>query len=257
VVILHAALWVFAQVFRRTRSHASTVALVLVWVFLTRATMLGFYDAAWLLPGALGIDQMVRKKHGAAIACFLVSALISYRAVSFGVLGAWSFLALVRSQAPIATKLAHAMASAEVGAVVVWAFVMLIRHSPPDNHSADSALLPLSFLPKVYLAIGLLTAGALATISIPLGASVAVASVLAILHAGHNWHACLLIPSMLALPLAPRRPLWATVLLVAWFVFFCRYAFWFDPMTVIDEMLRFAEHGGKYFKEGPLRYFPP
>jgi hypothetical protein len=253
--ILHAALWALAHVFRRVESELWTGTLVLVWLFMCRITLLGFYDGAWLLAGALGVDQLVRKKHGPAVVCFLIAALISYRAVGFAVLGAWAFVGLIRSDVRPAYKASYTLGAALSCGVVGWAFLMLLRHSPHDQTGVTSALLPMSFVPWVLLAFGLGVGALLAgLVSMPLGLTVALGSGLAILHAGHQWHACLLIPALLALPLAKRTPLWAQILLVVWFLIFLRYAFWFEPFELVDEFLRFVEHNGTVPRE--FRAYP-
>lgn len=251
--IVHVALWAMAHVFRRVGSRLWIGVLVFVWIFMCRLTMLGFYDGAWLLAGTLGIDQMLRKKHGPAVACFLLSALISYRAVGFAVIGLWAFIELMKSDAKPAHKTAYAVAALVATSVVGWTFMMLVRHSPADQHGVSSALMPMSFIPYVILFFGLGVGAVIArSVSLPIGATVALTSGLSILHAGHQWHACLCIPPLLALPLAKERPLWAQVLLTFWFVFYLRYAFWFEPLEFVDELLRFTERSGLYV-EGGLR----
>lgn len=252
--IAHVTLWVFAKVFGRVGSHFWTAVLVLVWTFVCRITLLGFYDAAWLLAGAVGVDRMARKQYGPAVVCFLLAALTSYRAAAFGVLGAWAFIELMRSDAKRAHKLAYAAGAVVACGVVAWCFMMLMRHSPRDHHGVDSSLLPLTFLPYLFLSFGLGVGVLLAaSVSIPLGATVALASVLSILHAGHQWHACLCVPALLALPLAKRRPLWAQLLLAFWFLFFVRFAFRYDPLILLDELLRFVERNGAWV---PDRFRP-
>lgn len=244
-VFLHAGLWALAQVFRRVESKLWAGVLVLVWLFLCRATLCGFYDATWLLAGALGIDQMLRKKYGPAVLCFLASALLSYRAVGFAVLGLWAFVELMRSDARAASKATYGAAALVTCGVVGAAFLALLRNSPAEHNGVGSALLPMSFIPYVILFVGLGVGAVLAAfVSVPLGLTVAMISGLGILHGGHQWHGCLCIPALLALPLAKRQPLWAQVLLACWFVFFLRYAFWFDPMLIVDELLRFVERNG-------------
>ena len=64
------------------------------------------------------------------------------------------------------------------------------------------------------LAFGLVVGASSRRVSpLAVGASVMLASALSILHAGHHWHVCICIPSLLAFPLARRQPLWAQILL--------------------------------------------
>jgi len=245
LVISHASLWAIAHVFRRVGSMFWVGVLVLIWTFLVRITLFGFYDGLWLLAGAIGIDQLLRKKPGPALGYFVVAGMCSYRAAAFSVLAAMALIDLLRSDARRLPKIAYVSGAVVCGAIVVWSFAMLVKYSPHDG-AAGSPLLPMKFVGYSLLLFGLGVSALLAArVSIPIGLSVLLSSGLSIVHAGHHWHACVCIPPLLALPLATRQPLWAQVLLACWLLVFMRYAFLYDPFVLLDELLRFIERNGR------------
>jgi hypothetical protein len=79
VVITHAALWVIANLLRRPSAPLGIVPLVMVWLFSVRISLMGFYDAAWLLPGGLGLLFMNKGRSAAALVSFTAAALISFK----------------------------------------------------------------------------------------------------------------------------------------------------------------------------------
>lgn len=244
-LITHAALWALAPVFRRVASHFWTGVLVLSWIFLVRITLMGFYDGAWLLAGALGVDYLARRRPGPALACFVIANLTSYRAAGFAVLALYALIELLRGDARRVVKIAYLVGTAVSAAVVVWSFAMLVKYSPHDG-GAGSPLLPLKFTGIWLLVFGLLTGALLAVrVSKLVGLSVMLASALSILHAGHHWHVCICIPSLLALALARQKPLWAQLLMAFWFLVLMRYAFSYGPFGMMDEVLKFIELNGR------------
>lgn len=244
-IITHAALWAFAHVFRRVESKFWTGVLVLIWLFVARISLLGFYDGMWLLAGALGVDRLLRKQPGPALACFVVAGLSSYRAAGLAVLAIIALVEILRSDTRRVVKVAYVAGALVSAAVVVWSFAMLLRYSPHDGH-AGSPLLPMTFVGYALLLFGLGVGALLAArVSLAVGASVMLASGLSILHAGHHWHVCICIPSLLAFPLARRQPLWAQILLAFWLLVFMRYAFLYEPFVFLDELLQFVQRDGR------------
>lgn len=243
--LMLAALWNFAALMQREKSPVWTVVAVGIWIFALRAALMGFYDGAWLLAAALSVRALDRGDHAKSVLWFVASALISYRAACFAPFGLVAFWGLVRGADPAWKKAAVTIAAAIAALLVMWTFYMLVHHSPHEKSGADSPLLPLKLRGWTLLLAGLGLGVALGRKTTWLvGASIAVSTLLCILHAGHSWHGFVCYPPVLAFALSERKPAWAPVAIGVWIALFWRFAFFFEPFNWLEEVFLFIERAG-------------
>lgn len=242
-LIMHAALWAIGVVSRRVGSQAWMGVIAFIWIFSIRIGLMGFYDGAWLLTAALALHAMLEDRYAHAVLWFVASALISYRAACLGPIALVAFWRLVRSDAPIRTRVAVSIAAVVGCGVVALCFAALVKYGPKGDDGAHG----IAVNTYIWLVLGLCIIVALAVArgsSLLVGACVALSSVLGIAHGGHAWHGYVLIAPILALPLSPRRPLWVQITLGLWFVYVLQTFFGYPPLFFIDELARFfANHG--------------
>lgn len=249
MLIMTVATWHLGAIMRRVESPVWTVVLAAAWIFCIRASLMGFYDGAWLLAGLLSVRALERKEHARAVLWFVACALINYRAVSFapfGVLAAWK---LLTGDDPRWKKNVVIVLSAVSAVAVVLAFYAMVKGAPENKAGAESMLLPLRVRGWTLLLGGLGLAVVLfRTTSKLTGVSVAVSTLICIAHANHSWHGMVCIPPLVALSFSPRRPLWAQLALGLWMIVFWRFAFLFEPLHWIEELFVFIEQGGVVYK---------
>lgn len=243
-LIMHAALWGIAVIARRRATALVMVAVAFVWVISLRNALLGFYEGAWLLTGALAVDAMIRQRHARALAWFVASALLSYRAVCFVPLATVSLWEMARGGEALRTKLAvvaFGMASGAVVLLSAWAGA----HYGPQQMMEASPLLPLRVEGWTIIVVGTIVAVLLAWATSPLvGVTILSSTALAILHGGAGWHAMVCAAPLFAFVLARRRPTWAQATFLAWLVFYIQKGFWTPPLLWLDELVRLINVGG-------------
>jgi hypothetical protein len=230
---------------RRVASPVWTTVLVAAWIFAIRSSLMGFYDGAWLLTGALMVRALERKDFARAVLWFVASALINYRASSLAPFGLYAFWCLVSGADPLRKKIAVTVVSALSALVVVTTFWCLVHYSPHDKEGVESVFFPMKFRGWFLLGLGVgLGALLFRETSRLTGVSIALGTVLCILHAGHSWHGFLCFPPLLALSIAPRRPVWAQIAVGLWMVLFWRFAFYFEPFNWLEEIFVFVQKDG-------------
>lgn len=251
-VIMHAALAKMIPLVNAVRSRLYGGLFVLMWIFAVRVSLLGFYDGAWLLFGALSIDALVKDRPLRSTVFVVIAALISYRAVSLAPIAFVAFVRMWLGSEPPAKKIAVTTFAVVAGVIVTACFWALLHYSPkgPDAmQGVGSSLMPLSFRPYVVLYTGLGAAAFLTyRTNLLVGACTALCTVFAILHGGHTWHGALCFAPMLALPLSTRRPFVAQLVLAFLVLFLWHMAFDYDIFRFLEEVIRFIEWDGKYNK---------
>lgn len=242
-LVMHAALFAIAMVMRRVGSSVWTALVVFLWIFCVRVSLLGFYDGAWLLTAALAVHAMQSGRNARAVLWFVASALVSYRAACLAPIALVAFCDMLRGSDTVRTKTVVTALSAFGGAIVIACFGALVRYGPKGDDGAHG--MAWGYYAYVILGLGVVTALLVARgAGLLVGASVALSSLLAILHAGHNWHGLVCVAPLFAMALAKRRPVWTQMLVAAWFVVFLQFVFAYPPLLWVEEMIRFVERSG-------------
>lgn len=258
--LMHGALAATIPVVRRVREPIFTALFVILWIFGVRATLLGFYEGAWLWCAVLGVRALKDDKPDWAVLWLVASTVISFRAVALAPIGLAAWIALVRAPASARLTVARKLgitAVAIVGcAVVLWTFAVILKHGPPPKpgdptHGVGSMLLPMSFRPWVILYLGLGIGVITAIIVDPVvGSTTALCTVLAIFHAGYPWHGTICFAPFLALALS-RRPSFPGLILIGFWILYILYsAFAYGPFRGVEELIRFFEYNGNYSHPG-------
>jgi hypothetical protein len=248
VLITHAALWVIGTLLRRPESPYGTLPLAMLWLFSVRLALMGFYDGAWLLPGAIAVAQMTKGRSAAALLWFTAAALVSYRGAAFlpmALLALWRFLA---QEYPRTRRLA-VLGLCGVGCTLIvatfWALNKYAPQSAELRQGVDSPLLKMS--PRSYFVIllGVVFPVLLARFEgLTVGTAAAVAAVLSFLHAGHSWHGTLCIPMLMSSALSNRNTWRGTIFAVLFVALIWQFAFYFSPFQFFEELLRFCSLRG-------------
>lgn len=244
-LITHGALWGIAVIARRRGTPLVMAAVAFVWIICVRNALLGFYEGAWLLTGALAVDAMTRSRHARALAWFVASALISYRAVCFVPLAAVALWQMLRGPDAPRTK-ALTLAFAGAASVIVLWCAWAGTHYGPHQMMEASPLLAMGPDTWSVLVVGAVVAVFLGYgVSLLMGVTVVTSTALAVAHGGDAWHATVCAAPLLAFVIAPRRPLWTQVVFCLWLVFYIQKGFWTPPLLWLDEILRLIRlHGG-------------
>lgn len=246
LVFMTAANWHLAALMRRVKSPVWTAVLVLAWIFNIRCVLLGFYDGAWVLCGLLCVLALDRKKPAQAVLWFVACALINYRAVSFTPFGVVAFWQMMRGDDPRWKKLVVTVVSAVCALAVITTFYWMYKGSPHDKTGAESPLLaqPIRLWTILLGGLGLALVIHHASRSPMAGFTVALSTVLCLVHGGHSWHGMMVYAALAAFSLAERRPVWAQIALGVWMCVLWKFTMGFDPLAWIEELFVFAERGG-------------
>lgn len=242
-LIMHAAMWVIALVARRVGSATWMALIGFLWFFSIRIGLLGFYDGAWLLTGALAVHAMLEERFARAVLWFVASAWISYRAACLVPIAALAYWRVMRSDAPIKTRIGVTAVAAVGGAVVVACFRALVKYGPSGDDGAHG----LHMTTSLWIVLGLFFALAIAVArgaSLLVGVCVALSSGLGVLHGGHCWHGYVLVAPILALSLSEKRPRWVQIALALWFAYALQTFFAYPPLFFLDELARFFANRG-------------
>lgn len=244
VLLTHAALWAFSTLARRVGSHVWTAVVAVFWIFMVRTALMGLYEGAWILTATLAVDALRRSLPARSLLWLAATALLSYRAVCLVPLAVVALAKLPRSNETMPAKVSSVAVGGVAVVVVIACARALLRYGPGElGHSAFIPLQPYGWLLLgVGIAVAVFTA---VNGSLLVAACVAFSSFLSLYHAGHNWHATVLVTPLFAIVLARRPPLATQIALGLWLVFYLQYVFGYPPLIWLDELLRFVERGGR------------
>jgi hypothetical protein len=248
VVITHAALWVVDSLLRRPGKAYGFLPVLMLWLYSLRVALMGFYDGAWLLAGAVATTHLARGRNAHALIWFTVAGLTSYRAaalVPLATLALWQYStdgSGWRKKLPI---LATAVVGCSVVLVTFWALNHYSPHSAELRAGADSPLLRFSARTYAVVAIGWV-----ATIALSIAASgltavtAAVSTLLSVLHGGHWWHGFVCTPVLLSLGVVPTKMARGVPIALLFVALMWQFAFDYQPFRFLDELLLFVQRDG-------------
>jgi hypothetical protein len=221
-------------------SFGTALVVVLCWLHLTRTGLQGFYDAAWIVAGLLGLQALARKDDSALL-WLSAATLLHFRAVVLLPLGmaalanaVWRKPAAQWPYLHLATSGAFTILSAATFILVApsssgfWEFPPLLESG---QHVAITAVVASSFLAAV--------AGTKWDNPYT-GAIVAITGILALIDLRYWWHGSMLLAAPLSVNFSgqARRPELARIVLVAWAVLLQALAWGGLPNAVIREIAR-------------------
>lgn len=250
MLIMTAANWHLAAFMRRLKSPGWTALLVFVWIFNIRASLMGFYDGAWLLAGLLCVRALEQKKYAPSLLWFVACAFINYRAIGFLPFGLLAFWGFVRGGDPPWKKLVVLAVTGVAALMVVTTFYWMMKNGPKEHTAgADSPLLPLKVRGYSLLAIGFALAAWLWRSTSKLTAvTLGLATVFCVVHGGHSWHGLLAFPPLVALSISDKRPPWAQIAIAVWMLLMLRFTMFFEPWNWVEEIYVFIERDGAIVK---------
>jgi hypothetical protein len=80
------------------------------------------------------------------------------------------------------------------------------------------------------------------------GITLALSTILSIVHGGHSWHGMQCLPPLVALSMAERRPIGAQIAVGVWLLTMLRFAYSFEPFLWLEEVFKFVQQGGVIVK---------
>jgi hypothetical protein len=245
LVITHAALWIVASLLRRRNAAHLTLPLVMIWFFYIRLTLMGFYDGAWLLPGALALIQMNKGRTASALMLFTTSAFISYRGAAFLPMALVALRRFFIQDYPAKKRLLVLGFCSVICGLIVMTFWALNKHSPDADglrRGVDSPLLAFTTRTYFVIVIGVASSLYLARVEgLLVGSSAAVATLLSVLHGGHSWHGTVCVPALLSFALKDRSTTRGAILAVLFVALTWQLAFYFAPFQFIEELIKFID----------------
>jgi hypothetical protein len=242
----HVALSAIVKVLRREPASGTFVAAV-IWLFLARATMCGFYDGVWLACGAFCIAALGERKYTACLLWFAVASLLSYRAASLMPLAGVAAVRLLAPDRRSPRTWVVLAGTAAVGLLCLYTF-STFRHalagaSADTLAQAASPLLPLAFTGKVVILFGALLGIYLLVRGDWLAAlTCCVATAITLVHAGHSWHGSVLIPTVLCTGIGGGPRVGSSrVVVTLWMLTLWQLVYAYPPLAFVGELATCVE----------------
>jgi hypothetical protein len=123
LVVAHVAMLAIFLLLAELPPGGRAVVGIIVWVYLVRLALQGFYDPAFIGAGAMAMREVHRKRPGPALLWLACAGMLHYRAVALvpvGVAAAWQALRAPREERPWGAIAVVALA----GAIVVGTFLL-------------------------------------------------------------------------------------------------------------------------------------
>jgi hypothetical protein len=176
------------------------VYLTMIWMALQ-----GFYDGIWVGLGAMQVRELARGRPELSLRYFAGAALLHFRAAVLAPLAVAALWQLVRGRKPRAWPWKELALLGVVGALVVWTFWLMY---PATGAMRVPGMSLFDRKPKEFwvilgasaVAFGLSVA--LADVWVAL--SVAIATVLAVIHVNYWWHGAVLLIAPLSVGAARK-----------------------------------------------------